>query len=283
MSKVLARGRNLFEANQKDPDLPLSLLDKLRITLFLLLTDYADGSFPPEHQDRLKTYEAEVQYLANVPSRSMAQMLNSEIRKPYWNANCWKKYGAAFGRLWRHFEEADIKPGQRLLELGCGTGWMSEALALAGYNVVGTSIADKEIELAQRRVAAIRAKGIASELTFIVSPMESVDQKLGETGKFDAVFVFEALHHAFSWRESFRSTQRCLRPGGWFFIANEPNRFHTLRSYRVGRLMGTHEIGLSRKEMVMELYACGFKRVRVLSPTLDDWWHPHWIAAQNKT
>jgi SAM-dependent methyltransferase len=50
---------------------------------------------------------------------------------------------------------------------------------------------------------------------------------------FDGVFVFEALHHAFDWRQAIQASFHCLKEGGWLVLANEPNLLHTYISYRV--------------------------------------------------
>jgi cyclopropane fatty-acyl-phospholipid synthase-like methyltransferase len=157
---------------------------------------------------------------------------------------------------------------------------MAEFLARSGYSVVGTSIAPSEIALAEQRVGACLSRGIESHLSFRVSPMESVDQIWPEPPEFDGVFVFEALHHAFSWRQAIEAASRCLRSGGWFVLANEPNLLHTFVSYRVARLSNTHEIGMSRRKLVEQMKAAGFKEIRALKPKINDLVSPHWIVAR---
>ena len=78
---------------------------------------------------------------------------------------------------------------------------MSELLAYGRYSVVGTSLAPLDVEMAQTRAAAVRLKAADAEIQFLVCPMETVHETLGES-RFDAAFVFEALHHAYYWRKT---------------------------------------------------------------------------------
>lgn len=102
----------------------------------------------------------------------------------------------------------------------------------------------------------LEAKGLSPAFKFVAAPMESVHKAVA-TGSFDAAFVYEALHHAFDWREAIRSAHACLRDGGWFLICNEPNVLHTCISYRVAKLSNTHEIGFRKSALVGELQKTG--------------------------
>jgi SAM-dependent methyltransferase len=123
------------------------------------------------------------------------------------------------------------------------------------------------------------ARGLANSLRFDVAAMETLDEVVGGT-PFDAAFVYEALHHAFDWRKALGATLRCLKPGGWLILANEPNLLHTFISYRFAKLTKVHDIGMSRRQLVSTLRAVGFSEVRVLRPRLNDLVSFHWIAAR---
>ena len=125
----------------------------------------------------------------------------------------------------------------------------------------------------------LEAKGLSPALKFVAAPMESVHKAVA-TGSFDAAFVYEALHHAFDWREAIRSAHACLRDGGWFLICNEPNVLHTCISYRVAKLSNTHEIGFRKSALVGELQKTGFRRVVSVGVKLHCWVRHHWLLAQ---
>ncbi|MGM0584425.1 MAG: class I SAM-dependent methyltransferase [Pseudomonadota bacterium] len=95
----------------------------------------------------------------------------------------------------------DPKPGERILDLGCGDGALSEALAAAGAEVVG---ADASADM----VAAARARGIAA--------VAADGHALGFHGEFDAVFSNAALHWMTEPDAVLAGVARALRPGGRF-------------------------------------------------------------------
>ena len=148
--------------------------------------------------------------------------------------------------------------------------------------MTGTSISPTEIGDAQKRIASVRAKGLATPLRFEVAPMESVAETLGARDTFDVVFVYEALHHAFDWRAAIRSSYEALKPGGWLLLCQEPNVLHTLRSYRVARLSNTHEIGFSKQELIDGLHAAGLKNIVSAGAKMHFWSKPLWVFAQKE-
>lgn len=244
-----------------------------------MLSDYAAGLFPADVSDQATAYENEMQYGANLGGISKEEFLAKEMRKPFWDSNAADKYLNGFVRLLRTLESLDVRPTSRLLELGCGSGWMAEFFALTGYGVVATTIAPSDGPAVQRRSVALQAKGLKSELLFEFSPMESVDQVV-EANSFDAAYIHQALHHAYDWKATLRAAFRTLKPDAWIVIADEPNVLHTFINYRMGKMSRTHEIGMSRRELVLGLREAGYREIRVISPRFDDLLHPHWLAAR---
>jgi 2-polyprenyl-3-methyl-5-hydroxy-6-metoxy-1,4-benzoquinol methylase len=277
---VLSRGRRLFAENSLNWNLRLSKLDKLATGAFVILDDYSKGLFPPRFEDQAKAYAAEVTYRTKLPGQALEDIRQAELRKPFWFAGATKKYLDEFTRLILLLEAVNLQPPSRLLEIGCGTGWMAEFLAIEGFDVTGTSIAPTDIEDARLRLNSIVAKGLRAKLRFEIAAMESVADTIGPRDSYDGVFVYEALHHAFDWRRALQSAFACLKPGGWLLVCNEPNRLHTFVSYRVAKLSDTHEIGFSRPELLGHLNGLGFAPVKYLSTRFHFWMKFHWIAAQ---
>jgi len=279
-SPLFASTRRTWEKNQRDAMLPLSKWQKATTGLYLVAADWASGSFPPRFQ-RDTTWNNEIACVDRLPGME---------RDEWYRKVCAAPFGFADGigdDLFEHYLDSlrhihrmlltYVRPPARVLELGCGHGWLCEILAGMGYDVTGTTIVPDDICCAQRRIAAIRAKGIMSQLQFEVCPMETVGDRFSG---FDCVLIHEALHHAFDWKETVRSVAKALRPGGWFLICREPNLAHTFISYRVAKITNTHEVGISRPALKRELRSAGFSRIEVLSSPLHFWVRWHWIAAQ---
>ena len=93
------------------------------------------------------------------------------------------------------------RPGERILDLGCGDGALTEKLAAAGCDVVG---ADASAEL----VKAARARGLDARLMN--------GEALDFDGEFDAVFSNAALHWMLRPDAVIDGVYRALKPGGRF-------------------------------------------------------------------
>jgi 2-polyprenyl-3-methyl-5-hydroxy-6-metoxy-1,4-benzoquinol methylase len=279
-SLLLKRGRELWAQNALQWEMPLSKWDKLWCGAYIILRDYSDHIFPPKFEDQSKAYENEINYTKSLPGYTVEQAKIACATKPLWGAKNSTRYMAQFNRLYSMLESVGVRPPQKLLELGCGCGWMAEFLAVAGYSVLGTSISPIEIEWAKEKVKALECKQTTGRLSFLAEPMESADTIPGGRESFDAVYIYEALHHAYDWRKAIKASANLLKKGGWLLLANEPNVLHTFISYRVARLSKTHEIGFHRSELISELKGCGFDNIEVLAPKWNNWVRAFWIIAQ---
>jgi SAM-dependent methyltransferase len=284
-SFLLHHGRNIHENHPDDWKLNQSAADKIWANLYLITKDYSTGTFPPSFSDQKETYEREAKYLTSIPGAKINETLEREMRKPFWPSDApWLsglgQYLKSFLFLLKCFNRAGVVPPAKLLELGCGSAWMAEFLALYGYYVVATNLPSTELEIARRRADLLQAKACGAKLKIIGAAMETVSHETKSELPFDAVFVHEALHHAFDWKATVGESYRALCPGGYFFICQEPNTAHTFICYRSAKILKTHEIGFHQSELIEELKAAGFSEVTVLRPWLNNFISPFWIRAQ---
>ncbi|KAB2343709.1 class I SAM-dependent methyltransferase [Actinomadura rudentiformis] len=106
--------------------------------------------------------------------------------------------------------------GARVLDLGCGTGWSSIALAEAfpAVSVHGIDLDEASIAEASGHAAE---QGLADRVTFALGDAA----KPGVGGRYDLVCVFEALHDMADPVAALRSARDLLTPGGAVLIGDE--------------------------------------------------------------
>ncbi len=106
--------------------------------------------------------------------------------------------------------------GGRILDLGCGTGASSLALAwlFPGARVYGVDLDEASVAEA---TAAAAAAGLADQVTFTQADAAAHDT----AGPFDLVCVFEALHDIADPVAALRVARDRLAPGGAVLVADE--------------------------------------------------------------
>jgi len=110
------------------------------------------------------------------------------------------------------FQRLGVKPGTRLLDVGCGAGQLALIAARAGAQVTGCDISSNWIEKARARAAA---EGL--EVTFEEGDAESLPY---EDARFDV--VVSLIGAMFAPRPNLVAAEltRVCRPGGMIAMAN---------------------------------------------------------------
>jgi ubiquinone/menaquinone biosynthesis C-methylase UbiE len=104
------------------------------------------------------------------------------------------------------FGTIEIRPGMKVLDVGCGTGIYSRRLADMGCSVVGVDISGNMLEIARKKVP--EANFIESSVYALPFPKDH----------FDLVFsmaTFEFIHNA---KAGYFEMKRVAKPGANIFI-----------------------------------------------------------------
>ena len=120
--------------------------------------------------------------------------------------------------------------GKQVLDLGCGGGILSEALATAGAMVTGIDIEANLID-----VAKTHAEQSGLDIDYQVLNVSDLKQK------FDVIVCMEMLEHVENPLEIITSMAACLKPGGLIFLSTI-NR--SLKAYVELILMGEYVLRL---------------------------------------
>ena len=112
-----------------------------------------------------------------------------------------------YGRLWRLLAEVLPSPPARVLDIGCGTGALSLAMAQAGHDVTAIDPDPTAIELAER--SAHHAGPV--QLAYHRSDVAAF---VADEAGFDVVVASRTLHHVREPAAALERVRRWLRPGG---------------------------------------------------------------------
>lgn len=161
---------------------------------------------------------------------------------------------------------AGMRSGQRILEIGCGTGLFTEMFAATGAEILAVDISAELLERARTRDLP------QDRVTFAEKRFEDCDVN----GPFDAVVGSSVLHHL-EIDPAIQRMKALLKPGGRISFA-EPNmlnpqvflerKFHYLPVFSY---TSPDETAFVRGRLARQLREAGFEEVAIQP---FDWLHP---------
>jgi len=168
----------------------------------------------------------------------------------FWGASYFTKWAVISHALF----ELGLQEGQTILDVGVGGGWTTVFLSETGFQATGVDIAPGHVS-----VGRSRANRYGASARFEVADMDTLD--LGTT--FDAVLVFDALHHTRRQREVVGRLARHVKPGGWILFG-EPTWLHAISPHarRASRQLGWVERGVLLRTLKRDCRDAGLTEFR---------------------
>ncbi len=153
------------------------------------------------------------------------------------------------------FLRAEVRAGDRALDLGCGTGDFTAALAEAAAEAVGVEVAEAALERARTR---------HPELDFRLVP---IDGPLPfEDGSFDLVWTSEVIEHVADTGQWLSEVRRVLAPAGRLLVTTPSHgrlRVALGGVERFSEPLGDHLHLYTRRSLRTLLEEFGLREVRV--------------------
>ena len=155
--------------------------------------------------------------------------------------------------------------GRRVLDVGCGGGIFSEALASAGAEVTGIDMAERQLHVARRH-----SEGAGLAVDYRKSTVEAL--AAGQPSFFDTVTCLELLEHVPDPGSVIGACRTLVKPGGDVFFAtlNRTPIAYLLAIVAAEYVLsivpkGTHQFGNFIKPSELEAWATrvGLRRLDV--------------------
>ena len=129
-------------------------------------------------------------------------------------------------RLSQAFEAAEVAPGMRVLDVGCGRGEIVRHCARMGVQAFGVDYAPVALRMARDAggVCLADAKRLPFPAAF-----------------FERVLMFDIVEHLYPWEldQALAEARRVLRPDGRLIVHTAPNAWYDRYAYPLVRLVRT--------------------------------------------
>ncbi len=136
--------------------------------------------------------------------KSWPSMEDSPWRQPY-------LADLTYGELHRLVDEFIVGQGLRILDLGCGTGFLSLELAREGHEVTGLDSDEESIEIARRTMESDPDKSERGKLDYVIEDFSTWKSGGAE---YDLVTLSRVLHHLPDPGQCLSKIRQILRDGG---------------------------------------------------------------------
>jgi 2-polyprenyl-3-methyl-5-hydroxy-6-metoxy-1,4-benzoquinol methylase len=109
-----------------------------------------------------------------------------------------------------------VQPGMSVLELGCGSGWLTLAMAQQGAAATGLDISGDALDIARHYYESIK-HDVSGSATYAVTDLNALDLP---DEAYDIVVAKGVLHHLVNLDVVIEQIHAALKPGGLFWVSD---------------------------------------------------------------
>ena len=103
--------------------------------------------------------------------------------------------------------------GKKVVDIGCGGGILSDAMARQGAEVLGADLAVKSLKVAQLHALEAGTQGVQYR------EISAEDLAQEQAGQYDVVTCMEMLEHVPDPSSVVKACAALVKPGGWVFFS----------------------------------------------------------------
>jgi SAM-dependent methyltransferase len=180
----------------------------------------------------------------------------TEFRKPFHPQEAPQLFahlGVGLGLL-------EVFPGARIVDFGCGTGWLSQGLAQMGAHAIAVDVSKKALELG-RTYTLGKFPELASRIDYLAFDGQTIDLP---DGSVDRTICFDSFHHVANQARVIAEFHRILAEDG-FAVFCEPGPRHSKaqESQQAMRLHDVIENDILVEEIWEHARQAGFTDIRL--------------------
>ncbi len=127
--------------------------------------------------------------------------------------------------------------GERLLDVGCGTGAFTICAALRGYEALGLTWDEGDSEVAIARSMIIGAKGA----TFSICDVRELEKRIEFRSQFEVAICCENIEHILDDFRLVRAIYMTLKPGGRLLLTTPNYLNRPISAYDMGPFQKSEE------------------------------------------
>ena len=120
--------------------------------------------------------------------------------------------------LWASSLLPETRNGEKLIDIGCGSGAFTIGAARRGYESTGVSHNRHDLEKARERAEICNVENV----DFQVIDIRNLHERHEYEGRFDTAICFEVIEHILDDEKLMNDMARCLKPGGRLLLTT-PN------------------------------------------------------------